>query len=97
LLDSLTVTKLEAIDISIDQMYNFAGNMLTLRSGQGHVLLVMSRRAFESLRTDQIGIMEKHCEIIPLDIPTIETVGGGSVRCMMAEIFLDRRQGRAPA
>jgi len=87
----LTGGRREIIDISLDQMYNFAGNMLALRSADGRNLLVLSQRAFESLKPDQVKAVENYCEMLPIEISTIETVGGGSARCMMAEIFLSKK------
>ena len=52
--------------------------------------LVMSQSAFESLTKDQIAKIEKHCAILYSDLTTIETLGGGSARCMMAEVFLPK-------
>ena len=78
----------EIIDISFSQMRNFAGNMLALKSKTGKNLLAASQSAHNSLSEDQINTIEKYCTIIPLPIPTIETIGGGSARCMIAENFL---------
>jgi hypothetical protein len=90
--DSLTRTGHEVINISFEQMYKFAGNMLAVRTQDGRDMLAMSDRAFKSLTALQVRAIEKYCEIIPVGIPTIETVGGGSARCMMAEVFLPRKQ-----
>jgi len=76
------------IEISQDQVEQFAGNMLEVRSSGGKPYLVMSQTAFESLNDDQIQQIKKYTEILAVQIPTIEHYGGGSVRCMMAEIFL---------
>lgn len=80
----------EVIDISESQMNQFAGNMLqVLTNPTTHdSALVMSGAAYRALHKEQIQRIEAHCPIIYADIPTIETNGGGSVRCMMAEIFL---------
>lgn len=78
----------EIIDISLNQMNHFAGNMLLLKTESGNPILAMSQSAFDSLNNDQRKQIEKYCELFPLSIPTIETIGGGSVRCMIAEIFL---------
>ncbi|MBK8465988.1 MAG: amidinotransferase [Chloracidobacterium sp.] len=88
IINSLKNCGLEIIDISFDQMNNFAGNMLAVSGENGKVYLVQSQSAFDSLRNDQIAVLEKYCELLPIPIPTIETLGGGSARCMMAEIFL---------
>lgn len=84
----LGATGHEIIDIDFDQMNNFAGNLLALGDG----LLVMSQSAFGSLTAKQKLTLEKYSELLPLAIPTIETVGGGSARCMIAEIFLPLAQ-----
>ncbi len=78
----------EIIEISLDQMMNFAGNMLQVRNDKGETFLVMSGQAFDSLNDSQIAQIGKHTNILSAPIPTIETYGGGSVRCMMAEVFL---------
>ncbi|MGB7202036.1 MAG: arginine deiminase-related protein [Pyrinomonadaceae bacterium] len=80
----LATTGHEIVDITFDQMNSFAGNMLVMRND----LLVMSQSAFDSLTDPQKTALEKYCELLPIAIPTIETVGGGSARCMIAEIFL---------
>jgi hypothetical protein len=80
--------KKEIIDISMDQMNQFAGNMLQIRNINGETLLVMSQTAFNSLNEKQIAKIKSHTQIFNADINTIETYGGGSARCMMAEIFL---------
>ncbi len=85
---SLKRNGLETIDISFEQMNKFAGNMLTVAGENGKVFLVQSQSAFDSLRKEQIADLEKYCELLPIPIPTIEKIGGGSARCMMAELFL---------
>ncbi len=79
----------EIIEISLEQMHNFAGNMLTLQGGQHTDILVLSQNAFNSLTDVQKRTIGKYSRLLPLVIPTIETIGGGSTRCMLAEIFLD--------
>ncbi|WP_026933573.1 citrulline utilization hydrolase CtlX [Christiangramia echinicola] len=79
----------EIISISEEQMHEFAGNMLQVQ-GLGKKYLVMSARAHRSLNKEQISRIEKHCEILSSEIQTIETCGGGSARCMMAEVFLPK-------
>jgi len=81
----------ELIDISLAQMNSFAGNMLQVRNQEGIPLLVMSSQAFNSLDKGQIDQIEKHTRILHSPIDTIETYGGGSARCMMAEIFLPEK------
>lgn len=84
--DSLTRTGKEIIEISEVQKNRFAGNMLQLMGDQPY--LVMSTSAYESLTDTQVVSIEKHCPIISSSLETIEACGGGSARCMMAEIFL---------
>jgi hypothetical protein len=79
----------EIIKISEAQMHHFAGNMLQLQ-GKDKKYLVMSAAAHKSLNKEQIAAIEKHCEILSSDLTTIETCGGGSARCMMAEVFLPK-------
>jgi hypothetical protein len=79
----------EIIKISEAQMHHFAGNMLQLQ-GKDKKYLVMSSAAHKSLNKEQIAAIEKHCEILSSDLTTIETCGGGSARCMMAEVFLPK-------
>ncbi|WP_150451059.1 citrulline utilization hydrolase CtlX [Arenibacter lacus] len=80
----------EIIAITEAQMHQFAGNMLQVLGMGSKRLLVMSTTAYESLRPDQIAAIEKHCEIVHSSLDTIETCGGGSARCMMAEVFLPK-------
>lgn len=77
------------ISISLQQMNHFAGNMLQVINQQGQPFLVMSTQAYESLTPAQVSSLESYNAIIHSNIKTIETNGGGSARCMMAEIFLD--------
>ena len=81
----------ELIEISEDQMQNFAGNMLQVHNKSGEKFLVMSQSAYKSLNRDQVSAIEKYCEIIYSDLEVIETNGGGSARCMLAEIFLPKK------
>jgi hypothetical protein len=85
---SLTATGHEIVDISLAQVAHFAGNMLTLQPAAGPELLVMSQSACDALTAAQKETLERYCELLPLAIPTIETIGGGSARCMLAEVFL---------
>ncbi|MDO7628245.1 MAG: arginine deiminase-related protein [Flavobacteriaceae bacterium] len=82
----------EVIAISEVQMHSFAGNMLQVLGSNETPYLVMSTTAYESLQPDQLSKIRKHCEIIHADLSTIETCGGGSARCMMAEVFLPRME-----
>ncbi|MBP3839695.1 MAG: amidinotransferase, partial [Chryseobacterium sp.] len=80
----------EIIEISEDQLQQFAGNMLQVQNNDGDKFLVMSESAYKSLAAEQISAIEKYCEIIHSDLNTIETNGGGSARCMLAEVFLPK-------
>ena len=80
----------EIISISEAQMHQFAGNMLQLRGKDNQRYLIMSEAAHNSLTKDQLNKIEKHCPIISSSLETIETCGGGSARCMMAEVFLPK-------
>jgi hypothetical protein len=80
----------EIISISEAQMHQFAGNMLQLRGDGNKRYLVMSEAAHKSLIPNQIKSIEKHCAIISSSLETIQTCGGGSARCMMAEVFLPK-------
>jgi len=80
----------EIIEITETQIHEFAGNMLQLKGANDKKYLVMSTTAHKSLTRDQIRRIEKHCKILSSDISTIETCGGGSARCMMAEVFLPK-------
>ena len=88
LLNSLEKTNKEIIEISISQMNNFAGNMLQVAGANNSPIIVMSQSAFASLEKSQLKSLEKYGEIVFSDLSTIENYGGGSARCMMAELFL---------
>jgi len=78
------------IDISIDQMNQFLGNALEVRNKDDEKYLLMSDTAKKSMNIDQRDMIEERLNLLSFPIPTIEKYGGGSVRCMLAEIFLDR-------
>lgn len=80
----------EIISITETQMHSFAGNMLQVIGARDKRYMVMSSAAYHSLRDDQIKEIEKYSEIVHSSLETIETCGGGSARCMMAEVFLPR-------
>ncbi|CAF4222897.1 unnamed protein product [Rotaria sordida] len=81
--------KRKIINITLEQMKYFAGNMLEIQNKQGHYLLVMSKTAYNSLNDEQRNLIEKtNTLLIYFDVSTIEQCGGGSVRCMIAENFL---------
>ena len=90
-IETLQDTKKEVIEISFDQMNHFAGNMLQVQNTSGDRFLVMSSQAYNSLTAEQIKHIETYNSILHSDITTIETNGGGSARCMMAEVFLSEK------
>ena len=77
----------EVISLTFNQVESFAGNMLQLRSNSGELFLVMSGSAHRSLSREQIKRIKLHSAILVIEASIIESVGGGSVRCMMAELF----------
>jgi len=81
----------EIISITESQMHQFAGNMLQVRGKNDERFLVMSKAAHDSLTKAQIAQIERHCQILSSSLETIETCGGGSARCMMAEVFLPKK------
>ncbi|MCB0518965.1 MAG: amidinotransferase [Lewinellaceae bacterium] len=91
LLDKFEETQKDVIEISLEQMSAFAGNMLQVRNASDGTLLVMSQQAYQSLTPEQVAKIQSHTEILFSPIPTIEKYGGGSARCMMAEIFLPQK------
>ena len=90
-LDNLKEDGKDVILITEDQVNNFAGNMLEVKGTDDKRYLVMSNSAFQSLTKKQITQLEKHAEILSSSLDTIEACGGGSARCMMAEIFLPKK------
>lgn len=78
----------ELVEISFEQMNSFAGNCLELKNKKGERFLVMSQRAHDSLNAHQKTALEKYVKIISTSVSTIERFGGGSVRCMLAEVCL---------
>jgi hypothetical protein len=89
LADTVRSSDKELIPISLDQMNHFAGNMLQVHNAKGEKLLVMSSQAYDSLNPGQIGKLSAYNRILHSPLTTIETNGGGSARCMMAEIHLE--------
>ncbi len=83
---ALESTGHEIIPISLEQVYQFAGNMLEVEGEGGQSYLVMSKAAFDSLTEEQISRINKYSEIIAIPISTIEKYGGGSIRCMMCRV-----------
>lgn len=91
ILSGLSSDEHEIIEISLDQMNHFAGNMLQIKNNSGDPLLVMSEQAYLSLKASQIERLEKYSHIIYSPLYTIEKNGGGSARCMLAEIHLEKK------
>jgi hypothetical protein len=81
----------EVIAITEAQMHQFAGNMLQVKNTDGKPYLVMSEAAYKSLTNNQINSLEKYSTLLFANLQTIETCGGGSARCMMAEVFLPKK------
>lgn len=80
-------TEKEVIEITNEQVINYCGNVLQLQDKYGDKKILLSSRAKESFTSDQLAILQKHGELLVSKIDTIETIGGGGVRCMVAEIF----------
>ena len=87
-IDTIESTNKEIIPISTTQMNSFAGNMLQVKNTSGEKLLIMSSQAYRSLHNHQVNALNKYNRILHSSLTTIETAGGGSARCMLAEIFL---------
>jgi hypothetical protein len=89
-LESLKNNGKQILELSNDQVYNhFGGNILQIENASGESILVLSNSAFESLKEEQLTFLKNHNDhILPISIPTIERIGGGSVRCMLAEVFI---------
>jgi hypothetical protein len=92
LAQSVRATGKELIDISFDQMESFSGNMIELRSRNGHPVFAMSRGAWAALTDAQRNRISDYAEPVLAPIDTIERLGGGGARCMIAEIFLPKRR-----
>ncbi|NUR05996.1 MAG: amidinotransferase [Nocardioidaceae bacterium] len=97
--ERLTVNGRTVVELTEQQVREFAGNAVELcgrtPEGRRRYVMAMSGRARRSLRPDQVAAIEESCEIVAVDIPTIE-LAGGSVRCMIAGVHLDRRPAEEP-
>lgn len=91
-LDTLRETGHEVVEITQAQMSAFCGNVLELHNNEGERFLAMSQTAFNNFTDEQIAVLSKDKTLLPFNISTIETVGGGSVRCMLGEVFLPRKK-----
>lgn len=85
--DSLTFSGKVVIPLTEKQLTQFAGNMLALTATDGTALLVMSTRAYDTLTTKQLLQLQQYVKLVHSPVPTIEDLGGGSVRCMLAEVY----------
>lgn len=92
----LATTGREIIEISIAQMERFAGNLVELASASGEPVILMSRSAHDVLSDTQLESLGCYGRVLPVSIETIERIGGGSVRCMLAEVFLPARSVSMP-
>ncbi|MCB0838964.1 MAG: amidinotransferase, partial [Bacteroidetes bacterium] len=66
---------------------NFAGNLLQVMAEDGTPYVILSQRAYDSLTDSQLAVMRRNSKVLPVPLDIIEVIGGGSVRCMMTEIF----------
>lgn len=91
-LESLRASGHAVLELSLEQLASFAGNMLELKTAQGGAVVAMSSRARDSLTPRQRDFLQEHAgSILAAPVPMIEAFGGGSVRCMLAEIHLPRK------
>lgn len=91
LAELLESTQHEVINISHDQMNHFAGNMLCVENVDEQRFLICSQTAFQTLTDKQKESINRYAKLLPVTIPTIEAIGGGSARCMIAEVFLPKK------
>ena len=88
-LEGLRKSGKELLAISFKQLNAFTGNMLMLRNDKMEAILVGSEQAFQSLNSAQLTFLQNRCQLLPIPLYTIEKYGGGSARCMIAEIYLE--------
>jgi len=89
-LTKLEELRFEIVDITYSQLQNFCGNILNLKNNKGESLIILSASAMWNFEEKQAEILQKYGKLIEVSINTIESVGGGSARCMIAEIFLPK-------
>ncbi|POB68780.1 amidinotransferase, partial [Vibrio vulnificus] len=82
----------QVISISIEQMNRFCGNILQLETVNGSKVIAMSQSAYDAFSEAQRNQLATHGKLLPFDVTTIEDIGGGSVRCMLGEVFLPKRK-----
>ena len=87
ILESFKKTNKKVIKISLEQVNNYAGNMLEVKNEKNEKFLIMSDAAYKSFTKDQLNEFQKECKILHPNIECIETIGGGSARCMLAELY----------
>ncbi|PZP50381.1 MAG: amidinotransferase [Pseudopedobacter saltans] len=90
-LECLAMNERKIVVISLEQMHQYAGNMLQVKNNLGQLFTILSKAALRCLSEIQKSIIQESSKLMPMDIGVIETVGGGSARCMMAEIFLSKK------
>ncbi len=91
-MESLKKTNKTIVELSLDQIDHFAGNMLEAKNKANESFLIMSSRAYKAMNQAQIAQIQQYSQIIHAPLTTIENYGGGSARCMLAEIFLPRQE-----
>lgn len=89
--EKISISGKKIIEISFSQMMHFAGNMLEVENQNGKSFLILSDTAFQSLNNEQKNSIQEFAEFLPVSIPVIEKIGGGSARCMLAEIYLVKK------
>ncbi|MGR5238263.1 arginine deiminase-related protein [Vibrio alfacsensis] len=82
----------QVLSISLDQMNQFCGNILQLETVRGDKVIAMSQSAYNAFSPTQRNQLSTHGKLLPFDVSTIESIGGGSVRCMLGEVFLPSRK-----
>ncbi|KKU02634.1 MAG: hypothetical protein UX99_C0007G0048 [Candidatus Amesbacteria bacterium GW2011_GWB1_47_26] len=87
LINALRDTNKTVVEITMNQMYNMCGNILQTINVLGDHLVIMSQKALKAFSNNELKMIERNGLVVPVRIDTIETVGGGSARCMMAEVF----------
>lgn len=87
-LSAIRMSGKKIISITFEQLKHFAGNMLQVQNTKGELFLIMSAQAYQSLSSRQVKQLEQYNSILYAPLNTIETTGGGSARCMIAEVFL---------
>jgi len=87
-IERLAGTGRQVIEITMEQMTAFAGNVLEVQGTDGEPFIILSKTAHDALTGEQRTALQRCARLLPIAVDTIERVGGGSVRCMLAEIFL---------